>query len=71
MKNKIYIFTFFFLFFSKVLAENLEITAKNITLDKDSTISIDDLDNISLGSAASNKRKSKRKSDKNTVSLAI
>ena len=46
-------------------------STKNITLDKDSTISIDDLDNISLGSAASNKRKSKRKSDKNTVSLAI
>ena len=40
MKNKIYIFTFFFLFFSKVLAENLEITAKNITLDKDKVTTV-------------------------------
>lgn len=41
----------------------------NINLDKDSTISIEDLDNLSVGS---NKKKSnKRKSDKNIVSLAI
>ena len=40
MKNKIYIFTFFFLFFSKVFAENLEITAKNITLDKDKVTTV-------------------------------
>ena len=40
MKNKIYIFTFVFLFFSKVLAENLEITAKNITLDKDKVTTV-------------------------------
>lgn len=45
---------------------------KNITLDKDSTISIDDIDNISLTSASSTKRKSsKRKSDKNTMALPI
>ena len=40
MKNKIYIFAFVFLFFSKVLAENLEITAKNITLDKDKVTTV-------------------------------
>ncbi len=51
-------------------ASNASIS-KEITLDKSSTISIDDIDNISLSSAASNKRKNKRKSDKNTVSLAI
>jgi hypothetical protein len=46
--------------------------SKNITLDKSSTVSIEDVDNISLASASSSKRKSsKRKSDKNTISLAI
>ena len=40
MKNKIYIFAFVFLFFSKVLAENLEINAKNITLDKDKVTTV-------------------------------
>ena len=45
---------------------------KNVTLDKDSTISIEDIDNLSLASGSSNKRKSsKRKSDKNVVSLGI
>lgn len=46
--------------------------SKNITLDNNSTISIEDIDNISLSSASSTKkRSSKRKSDKNTISLAI
>ena len=45
---------------------------KNVTLDKDSTISMEDIDNLSLASGSSNKRKSsKRKSDKNVVSLGI
>ena len=41
----------------------------NITLDKDSTISIEDLDNLSVG--GNKKKGNKRKSDKNIVSLAI
>lgn len=46
---------------------------KNVTLDKSSTISIDDIDNISLSSTTSGtkKKSSKRKSDKNTISLSI
>ena len=51
------------------LLNNLGKNNKNITLDKDSTISIEDIDNLSLSS--SGKKKSKRKSDKNTISLAI
>ena len=47
-------------------------SVKNVTLDKDSTISIEDIDNLSIASGASNKRKStKRKSNKNVVSLGI
>ena len=46
--------------------------SKNVTLDKDSTISIEDVDNLSISSAASNKRKSsKRKSNKSVMSLPI
>jgi hypothetical protein len=46
--------------------------SKNITLDNNSTISIEDIDNISISSASSSRKKSsKRKSDKNTISLAI
>ena len=46
--------------------------SKNVTLDKDSTISIEDVDNLSLSSSASNKRKSsKRKSNKSVMSLPI
>ena len=47
-------------------------SVKNVTLDKESTVSIEDIDNLSIASGASNKRKSsKRKSDKNVVSLGI
>lgn len=54
------------------LLSNLGNNEKNITLDKDSTISIDDLDNLSIGSGKSGgKRSSKRKSDKNIVNIAI
>jgi hypothetical protein len=53
------------------LLSNLNTTkTTNITLDKDSTISIEDIENLNA-SSQSNKRKSKRKSDKNTISLAI
>ena len=45
---------------------------KNVTLDKESTVSIEDVDNLSIASGSSNKRKStKRKSNKNVVSLGI
>ena len=45
---------------------------KNVTLDKESTVSIEDIDNLSITSGSSNKRKStKRKSNKNVVSLGI
>ena len=54
------------------LLSNLGNKEKNITLDKDSTISIDDLDTLSIGSGKSGgKRSSKRKSDKNIVNIAI
>lgn len=54
------------------LLSNLNTTkTTNITLDKDSTISIEDIENLNGPSSSSNKRKSKRKSDKNTISLAI
>lgn len=55
------------------LLSNLNNTkTTNITLDKDSTISIEDIENLNgPSSSSSNKRKSKRKSDKNTISLAI
>ena len=54
------------------LLSNLNTTkTTNITLDKDSTISIEDIENLNGPSSLSNKRKSKRKSDKNTISLAI
>ena len=43
---------------------------KNIQLDKDSTISMDDLDSLSVNSG-SGRKKSKRKSDKNIVNIAI
>ena len=47
-------------------------SVKNVTLDKESTVSIEDIDNLSIASGASNKRKStKRKSNKNVVSLGI
>ena len=52
------------------LLNNLGKSNKNVTLDKDSTISIEDIDNLSLSSLGG-KKKSKRKSDKNTISLAI
>ena len=35
MKSKLYIYLFTFLFFSNAFAENIQIQAKNITLDKD------------------------------------
>jgi hypothetical protein len=41
---------------------------KNIQIDKDSTISVDDLDTLSVGSG---RKKSKRKSDKNIIQVAI
>tara|TARA_B100001142_G_scaffold326374_2_gene381792 strand:- start:2834 stop:4075 length:1242 start_codon:yes stop_codon:yes gene_type:complete len=41
---------------------------KNIQIDKDSTISVDDLDTLSVGSG---RKKSKRKSDKNVIQVAI
>ena len=41
----------------------------DIKVDKDSTISIDDLDTLSVGGGS--KRTSKRKSDKNVVNIAI
>ena len=40
MKNKKYIFLFTFLFFSNAFAENIQIQARNITLDKDKITSI-------------------------------
>ena len=44
----------------------------NITLDKDSTVSIEDIDNLSIASGGSNRKKTnKRKSDKNVVNIAI
>ena len=47
-------------------------TAKNIQVEKDSTISIEDLDTLSIGSGKGGmKKSSKRKSDKNVVNLAI
>ena len=48
--------------------------SKNITLDKESTISIEDIDNLSVASgvsSSSKKGRGRRKSDKNTISLAI
>ena len=48
--------------------------SKNITLDKDSTISIEDVENLSVASgvsSSSKKGRGRRKSDKNTISLAI
>ena len=41
----------------------------NIQIDKDSTISVDDLDALSIGK--NGKKSSKRKSDKNVVNIAI
>ena len=44
----------------------------NIQVEKDSTISIDDLDTLSIGSGKGGmKKSSKRKSDKNIVNIAI
>lgn len=44
----------------------------NIQVEKDSTISIDDLDTLSIGSGKGGmKKSSKRKSDKNVVNIAI
>ena len=40
----------------------------NIQIEKDSTISIDDLDTLSVGNS---RKSSKRKSDKNIVNIAI
>ncbi len=40
MRNKIYIFLIFFLFLSNSFAENLQIQAKNITLDKDKVTTV-------------------------------
>ncbi len=40
MKSKIYIFLFIFQFFSNAFAENLQIQAKNITLDKDKVTTV-------------------------------
>ncbi len=40
MKNKIYIFLIFFLFLTNSFAENLQIQAKNITLDKDKVTTV-------------------------------
>lgn len=45
--------------------------SKNITLDQDSTVSIEDIDNISISSGASRSKGRKRKSNKNTINLAI
>lgn len=48
--------------------------SKNITLDKESTISIEDVDNLSVASgvsSSSKKGRGRRKSDKNTISLSI
>jgi hypothetical protein len=53
------------------LLSNLNNTkTSNITLDKDSTISIEDIENLN-GSINNKRKSSKRKSDKNTISLAI
>ena len=41
----------------------------NIHIDKDCTISVDDLDALSIGK--NGKKNSKRKSDKNVVNIAI
>ena len=47
-------------------------SAKNdIKVENNSTISIEDLETLSVGSRGSGKKSSKRKSDKNTISLAI
>ena len=40
MKNKNYIFLFTFLFYSNAFAENIQIQAKNITLDKDKVTTV-------------------------------
>ena len=53
------------------LNKNSNSKSTSINLDKDSTISIDDIDNISLASGNSTKKQSKRKNSKNTISLAI
>jgi len=46
-------------------------SSNNITVDNNSTISIEDLETISIGSQGGRKKSTKRKSDKNTISLAI
>ena len=55
------------------LLSNINKSSKNTTInvDKDSTISMDDLDNISLASGNSTRKQSKKKNNKNTISLAI
>ena len=40
MKSKLYIYLFTFLFFSNAFAENIQIQAKNITLDKDKVTTV-------------------------------
>ena len=40
MKNKILLYIFFFIFFSNLCAENLNIEASKISLDKDNKLSI-------------------------------
>ncbi len=53
------------------LLSNLNNKTNSITLDKDSTISIEDVDNLSVSSFGSNKRKGKKKENKNSIKLAI
>ena len=53
------------------LLSNLNNKTNSITLDKDSTISIEDVDNLSVSSIGSNKRKGKKKDNKNSIKLAI
>ena len=47
------------------------VTKTDIQVEKNSTISVEDLDTLSLNSGKSGRKSNKRKSDKNIVNIAI